>query len=269
VYKKIVIKDEYLHLKEFIEQIHQLFNRSGSVLHEGRNSIKVFDHKGELVVVKSFKKITSANRFIYTTLRKSKAQRSYEYALRFLENGFDTPRPIGWLDIVHNGLLKESYYISAFCDYAPLESALDRTLVNSPKGEVRTLHEIQPLEDFEIRLLQELAIFASKLHVKGVFHGDFNLTNILYHSSAREIKFSLIDNNRTKFRNNSYKRIVNNFKRLKIDECHFRLIAENYPGIPDSQRKKFFRDMLNTKIRFNRKRDNRRMLCKSGSYSGK
>ncbi|MFA6335511.1 MAG: hypothetical protein WCX48_08155 [Bacteroidales bacterium] len=47
--------------------------------------------EGFVLVVKYFKKITLANKFIYAHVRKSKARRAYEHSELLLSKGFTSP----------------------------------------------------------------------------------------------------------------------------------------------------------------------------------
>lgn len=207
----MVVNSKFSVIEEFIASLPAIFEGSGNLLHKGRNVVKEFDVHGIKVVVKSFGKIPGINKFVYSWLRKSKAQRSYEYSRYFLENGFNSPEPVAWLDCINGGLLRECYYVSLRTGYSPLENVL-----GTPKEE---------------SVLMELAAFAYNLHQKGIYHGDFNVTNILYDQTQGKTLFSLIDNNRTRFGRFSHKRALQNFRRLTLEKRHFGIIARGYSQV--------------------------------------
>ncbi len=60
-------------------------------------------------VVKYFKIPYFINKIVYTFFKKSKAQKSYEYALKIKDF---TPKPIGYIEFYKFGLLDESYFVS-------------------------------------------------------------------------------------------------------------------------------------------------------------
>ena len=78
-----------------LETFEQHFNDSQEVLQQGRNTIKKLAIWDQELVVKSFKVPNAFQGFIYKFLRKSKAQRSFEYASSLISKGIDTPKPIG------------------------------------------------------------------------------------------------------------------------------------------------------------------------------
>ena len=207
----MVVNSKYPGIEKFTASLPAIFDGSGRLLYKGRNLVKEFDVNGVTVVVKSFGKIPFINKFVYAWLRKSKAQRSYEYSGYFLENGFNSPEPVAWLDCIISGLLRESYYVSLHTGYSPLEN-----IIGTPKEE---------------SVLMELAAFAYNLHQKGIYHGDFNVTNILYEQSHGKTHFCLIDNNRTRFGRFSYKRAMQNFCRLTLERRHFGFIAKGYSQV--------------------------------------
>ena len=63
-----------------------------------RNIIKEFEVEGNKVVVKSFKVPNVLNKVIYRYFRKSKAKRSYEYAIKLQEKGIGTPQPYAYFE---------------------------------------------------------------------------------------------------------------------------------------------------------------------------
>ena len=75
------------------------FKSLGDMFNDGdRNVIKTMTIDGVLVNVKSFRIPNLINKFVYRFFRKSKAQRSFEYA-QYLENhDFGTPKPLGYFE---------------------------------------------------------------------------------------------------------------------------------------------------------------------------
>lgn len=91
------------HLSEFILHLPQHFETGGDVLHTGRNTIKAFRVGGEELVVKRYKRPNAFNTFVYSFLRKSKARRAYEHALRLQSLGIGTPGPVAWCECRRRG----------------------------------------------------------------------------------------------------------------------------------------------------------------------
>ncbi|MDO5447314.1 MAG: lipopolysaccharide kinase InaA family protein [Prevotellaceae bacterium] len=150
------------------------FDNDGIVIFNGRNTIKAFNVDGHEVVVKRFQRPNYVKKIIYTFFRKSKAYRSYFNAKELVKRGISTPAPIEYIETKRFGLLDYCYYVCERNDDPPIEDLIDR-------------------DDWNHELAAALAVFAAKLHQKGVLHKDFNDTNIRY---DKDFNFSLIDLNR-------------------------------------------------------------------------
>ena len=67
----------------------------GETLCDRRNQVKRFEVGDTVVIVKRFRRPKGLQRLAYSTFWPDKAIKAYRYALRLLELGIDTPRPIG------------------------------------------------------------------------------------------------------------------------------------------------------------------------------
>ncbi len=207
---EIFINSNYSHLKDFVDQIPENFNCLGDVVHAGRNEIRIVTVNGTSLVIKYFKRIASVNRFVYAYIRKSKARRSYEHSLHLLNNGITSPEPIAYINCYKNGLLYMSYYVCLYTNYKPLEELLKLPVTESEEA------------------LKAFARFSLRLHKSGIFHYDYNVSNVLFRFSENEYDFSLIDNNRMRFRKYKYSRGIKNMNRLKIPVDCIGIIASEY-----------------------------------------
>lgn len=212
---KIRIHPAYRRLAAFIERLPEKFDREGETLHDARNRIKAFEAEGERLVVKKFRRPTFPNRIVYSFLRKSKARRSYEHALRLRERGIDSPAPVAWLERRRRGLLDDTYYISLRSDYTPLSDATSRF----------------PAPD-TLPVLDAFARFTARLHTEGILHEDFNHGNILWKFEAEtgRYRFQLIDINRMKFRRRPLRprECMVNLRRLSCPGAAFLYILNGY-----------------------------------------
>lgn len=213
---KIHVNPAFLNLSEYIEQIPGNFWTTGEVLHNGRNEVRKVVVQGETLVIKYFKKITWANRLIYSTIRKSKAQRSFENSRRLICNGISTPTPIAYIDIYKHGLLYQSFYISDFLDFKPVREFLDLSLPEAEGG------------------LKAFTRFSYELHKLGIFHGDYNVSNVLYQYDGIKYHFALIDNNRIKFRNYKKRRGLKNMSRLQISVDKIGIVSATYAELAET-----------------------------------
>jgi len=100
--KKIMVyklNDAFLEKKEKIVNFIENFNTSGEIFIKGnRNTIKLFQLDNLTLNIKSFKEPNLINKIAYRYFRKSKAQRSYEYANFLLKNNIGTPKPVAYFE---------------------------------------------------------------------------------------------------------------------------------------------------------------------------
>ena len=115
---KIIFNTNYIKDKSDILDLVNDFDRSGIELgNQKRNTIKLFNIGKRKINIKSFKSPNFINSLIYDTFRKSKAQRSFEYANKLINLGVLTPLPIAYIQNSSFIRLKQSYYISEHLDY--------------------------------------------------------------------------------------------------------------------------------------------------------
>ena len=106
----IVINPQYSHLNDYISRLPELFDE-GRLIYSARNVLREFTWEGIDVVVKKYKVPIFINRIAYGLIRKSKAHRSYEYALKLLDRHIRTPQPIAYIEEYSCGLLTDSYLV--------------------------------------------------------------------------------------------------------------------------------------------------------------
>jgi serine/threonine protein kinase len=179
---KLHINKKY---EEYSDAIRAMLNgerKNEQVFCCNRNTVERFTVDGKEFVVKRYKRPTWLNRFVYTFLRKSKAERSYLYAEQLLAAGFETPAPVAYGARRRFGLFDIGYFVS---EYDPHPS-LDIVYAESDEAERKALHS-------------DFIAFTLRLHAKGIVHHDFNPRNIMVRRDASGYHFSLIDNNRMSF----------------------------------------------------------------------
>ena len=183
--KKIIIDEAHEELRPFIEGINETFETSGEWIRDARNQIKRFEYKGYDLCIKSFRKATLLNRVLYSFVRKSKAQRSFEIAQHLLRENISTPEPIAYVEVFNRWhYMTHSYYI---CKYEDVDYRLSEVLANE-------------VADKQIILNGFVNFTVNGLYPKGVLHKDFNSTNVLIRKAGRlNYEFQLVDLNRIKF----------------------------------------------------------------------
>jgi len=215
---KSVINEKFKEFEYFVNNIKEFFNTNSNTIHKARNEIKVVEYENINFIVKSFKIPNLLNKIVYTFFKKSKASKSYEYALRI--EGF-TPKPIGYVEFFESFLLKKSYFISEKFDYdfTIREPLLD---ANFPNKEA---------------VLKAFAMFTYSLHESGIYHLDYSPGNILIKKEGDVFIFKIVDINRMKFLNLSLDLRVKNFSKLWAKDEDLVTIVKEYAKISNKDEK--------------------------------
>lgn len=209
------IHQDFKNLTQSLVSVIDNFKDQGKDFVVGnRNIIKEFDVEGNNLIVKSFRIPNIINRPVYRFFRKSKARRSYEYALRLLENGIGTPQPVAYFE--NRGLisLKDSYYISEH-----LRADLTfRELVKMPDF---TDHE---------NILRQFTQFCFLLHEKGIEFTDHSPGNTLIKKRSNDTyAFYLVDLNRMNFHDHmDFNLRMENLKKLTPKEEMVAVMSNEY-----------------------------------------
>ena len=210
---KIVFSKSYEPLRSKVMHFIENFEIQGLQLGTPkRNSIKVFDSDGLKLNIKSFKIPNLVNQFIYDTFRKSKAERSFNYANRLLDMGIDTPIPVAYVQNSSFFSFKESYFISEQLDS-------DYTF--------RDLSQNIDLENRE-QILKAFTRFTFNLHEKGIYFLDHSPGNTLVKIAGDSYKFYLVDLNRMEFKTLSFNERIQNFSRLTPDRNVISILSKEY-----------------------------------------
>lgn len=208
--KKVVIAPSYNFLREYIEDVPRTFDSIGTVLHSKRNIIREDCVKGTRLVIKSFKRIYLTNRIRYTYFYPSKAQRAFENAEILLRKGFNTPRPIAYVEITRNGLIDQMFFICEYIDFQPLDVIRELSF------------------EMSLKLLQQIAGHAFRLHQNNIYHVDYSVGNILFKDNNDKYELALIDNNRMQFGGITFERGIRSFERLGLPVEHLTWIGKEY-----------------------------------------
>jgi len=180
--KRIICNPDTPHAAALLASLHDTFDRSGTTLHEGRNTVKAIAYGGRSYVVKRFRHNGWLKQIVYS-IRKSKARRAYDNSMDFLAAGLNTPRPVGYVELGRRHGVADAYYV---CEQCPMPDA--RCLEHA---------------GHDAKMMSRLMSVVAQMHSKGIVHGDLNLSNILY-SEDREsggYRFTFIDTNRAKTKN--------------------------------------------------------------------
>lgn len=235
--KELIIHPDFDHLRPFLTALPETFSSQGEVIYDGRNEIRVMEQDGIRINVKRYKVPLWINRVAYTFLRRPKAVRAYEYALKLRQMGVNTPQPIAYMLLWKNGLLEFSYFISIQVEYS------------------RNFYEFgtPPLSPRE-PVVEEFARYTADLHQRGVYHKDYSPGNILFDVIDGKPEFCIVDINRMQFGPISPRKGCYNFARLWGKEDFFRIIAEYYADARKLDREQCLEWVLKAWRRFWRNR---------------
>lgn len=190
------------------------------MIHDGRNTVRLFEIDGQRLAVKRYGHISLLNRLLYGFLRKSKAERAYRHAIRLRQLGVGTPEEVAFLEVRRHCLLDACYFVARYSDYKPLQPV---TELDIQRPEVAAV-------------LDALADFLFRMHNAGVLHKDLNIGNILYRGDrCSGYAFQVIDTNRMRFyRSLSMRRRLDNLRRLSCPAPVYLYILDRYARLANA-----------------------------------
>jgi len=179
-----------------------------------RNFIKQVKINGVEFNIKSFKVPNLFNKVAYSIIRKSKAERSFEYANTLLELGIKTPKPIAFFEYSILFFLDKSFYVSEQCQ----SDLTYRELINNPE-----------YPDFE-HILRAFTQFTFNLHENGINFLDHSPGNTLIkkNKNTGDYEFYLVDLNRMKFQTLNFEDRMKNFAKLSPKDIMLDIMCDEY-----------------------------------------
>lgn len=191
---------------------------------QDRNSLKLFKLNGLLINVKSFKIPNIFNQIAYRFFRKSKAQRSFEYANKLINLNIGTPQPVAYYELETPFLFKKSYYISEqqICDLTYRELTIN---LNYPNHEA---------------ILRAFTRFTFQLHEKGIHFLDHSPGNTLIKNVEGNYEFFLVDLNRMEFKPMGFETRIKNFAKLTTHKFMVEIMSEEYAKCTGGDYEKIF-----------------------------
>lgn len=226
---KTVVNPNFGSIENILKDIIKNFNVYTQILGDAeRNVIKVIDVNDLKVTIKSFKIPNLLNQIVYRYFRKSKAQRSFEYANRLTELKIGTPTPVLYQENKTWLGLRESYYVSLYadCDLTYRELTKDFTIPD---------HE---------NILRAFTRFTHKLHKNGVNFLDHSPGNTLIKRLPDDqYDFFLVDLNRMEFGEMNFETRVKNFAKLTIHKEMIEVMSNEYAKCTGEDEQKIFKLM--------------------------
>ncbi|MEN3324841.1 lipopolysaccharide kinase InaA family protein [Mariniflexile soesokkakense] len=189
-----------------------------------RNVIKIIELDSLKLNIKAFKIPNAINKIVYNFFRKSKAQRSFEYAKKLLELGVGTPKPMAYFECKSLFSFKKSFYVSEQldCDMTYRELTKDFTIPNYDN------------------ILRAFTRFTYALHEKGIHFLDHSPGNTLIKKNGDHYDFYLVDLNRMNFGPLDLETRIKNFARLTIHKSMVEVMSDEYAKCTGEDYKKIF-----------------------------
>ncbi|MBK5192310.1 MAG: Kdo domain containing protein [Flavobacteriaceae bacterium] len=225
---KIIFAETGKRKKEAILNCIENFNSEGESLNDGqRNSIKIFDLEAEKINIKSFKIPNAVNKIVYRFFRKSKAERSFQYANHLISNNIGTPFPIAFAENKSGLTFKDSYFVSEHLDC----DLTFRELVTNPDY---PNHE---------EILRAFTRFTFNLHEQEIEFLDHSPGNTLIQLNNGDYKFFLVDLNRMNFKKLNFEERMKNFARLTPKKEMIEVMANEYAHLINKPEAEVFEKM--------------------------
>ncbi len=245
--KSIEFNSKYINFKEEILSIIKNFSTSnGQTIKDHRNNIKKFSLEQIQINVKSFGVPNFFNSIVYAFFRLSKANRSYNYAMKLLNLGINTPTPICYYEVKKNGLLTNSFYVSEQLNFDfPISEVINN--VNYPD---------------RISILNDFVGFTLKLHENGINFLDHSPGNTLVRLNNSRPTFYLVDLNRMRFEEMNFKMRIMNFRRLTNDKEVIKIISREYAVLSNRSEEEVFKLMMYYSNQFLSRRSIRKKIKK-------
>lgn len=235
---KFIFSENYKLPQGKILKVLQEFDQKGNLFGNGvRNKIKIFELEGQEVNVKSFKIPNLINKVAYRFFRKSKAQRSFEYAHQLLSRGIGTPYPIAYAEEKEGPFFKKSFYVSEHLQ-------IDLTY--------RTLVQQRDYPQWE-QILRAFTRFTFELHEKQIQFLDHSPGNTLIKLNGGDYQFFLVDLNRMNFKPLNFEERMKNFSRLTPEKEMIKVMASEYSKVCDRPEAEVFEKMWFYTEEFQRK----------------
>lgn len=210
---KKVINTEYKAIESTLDHFILNYDSEGSPFgNQQRNRLRLFNVENKTLNIKSFKVPNFINKIAYNFFRKSKAQRSFEYANALKNKSIGTPEPIGFYESKKGILFGKSYYISEHLNY-------DLTY--------RELTKSFDFPNYET-ILRAFTRFTFKLHENRIHFLDHSPGNTLIKINGNVYEFFLVDLNRMVFEDLSFEKRIKNFAKLSIHKYMVEIMSDEY-----------------------------------------
>ena len=208
----VILNPKYENLRNFVCEIEDHFRNEGTLIHQGRNSIKTFLIDGIALCVKHYGTPKLRQRLAIKTYKTPKGKKAFYRPLQLRERGFESPEPVAYVSLRKGLTTNSTYFICLQSKYR--HSMADWKEVPEPERD---------------ELLQSFAKFTARLHEGGFLHRDYSSDNILYDKIDGRYRFALVDTNDMVCKHKvSLERGCKNLARLNGDEDFFNKLLDCY-----------------------------------------
>ncbi len=212
--------------------------RALQTIKKERNTIKTATFNGFEINIKSFKKPNLINKIVYKFFRKSKAERSFLFAHKLLENGIKTPQPLAFFEYTSPFFFGKSFYVSKNLNYD------------------FTIREIIDNDDFNDseNIIRQFTRFTFNLHQNNINFLDHSPGNTLIVKKGKDYEFYLVDLNRMEFKPMDFNARMNNFAKLSSKKYMNSIIANEYAKLyPAKSEEEILKKLMYYSDRFKNK----------------
>lgn len=216
---KLVVNPRYAAKSDIVRNLVERRLKSEPLHANNRNTVSLTEIDGERYVIKRFHPRSCFHQLIYAGLRKSKAFRAYDNALRLIGKGVQTAFPIAYAEIRRNGLLKEAVFISTYVEGGLIVDIYNPAVPKSVRE----------------ALCRGAGQFTRRMHDLGFIPLDYNPGNLFYirRQGADDYDFSIIDINRMDFIDNPPMKIrMRALSQLGLGPDEYLPALQGYLGLP-------------------------------------
>lgn len=209
---KIILNPRYEHLREYLTNLEEHFNKEGKEIFRDRNVLRVLRVDGLTLCVKRYAPPSLTGRLAQRLYKTPKGKKAYFNPLHLRERGIESPEPIAFVKY-NKGLLRTTtYFVCLYSNY------------RFNMSDAMSLDNQQRME-----LAKAFAQFAARLHRKGFLHRDFTSSNILYDIIDDRYRFTLIDTNSIRSGSAiSIEKGCANLSRIIGDDEFIKILAKAY-----------------------------------------
>lgn len=175
----------------FLKALPRTFNYEGTVIHSGRNVLRLIEAKGfgvagvDNVMVKRYRGLFWFQKLDYTFFREPKCRKAFDNTAELRRRGFDAARELAVVEVWNHGLFQYAFFVSEVAK----GERMDRLVMSlQEKGQKETVDQI----------IRQFASLLKSIHEHGIYYNDMNCGNVVCRQDEPdgEWRFCFVDTNR-------------------------------------------------------------------------